>query len=119
VDRHGDGELVFKAGPLAILLPALALASTDAGGTDRISLTCSGTVSSNGHETPLPSLTITIDLNQHKVTGALGQFSVTESTESTIWFRGAGGGGMFDRKSGLVNVTEAFGTPKTYQLTCK
>ena len=82
-------------------------------------MTCSGTVSSSGHETPLPSLAITIDLKQNKVTGALGQFSITESTESTIWFRSAGGGGMFDRKSGLVNVSEAFGTPKNYQLTCK
>jgi hypothetical protein len=108
-----------KVAQLVFLLPALALVSHDASGADRIALTCSGTVSSNGHEESLPSLTIVIDLNRNKVTGALGQFSITESTESTIWFRGAGGGGMIDRRSGLANVSEAFGTLKTYQLTCK
>ena len=108
-----------KVGQLAFLLPALALVSNDAWGADRIALTCAGTVSSNGNEKPIPSLTIVVDLNQNKVTGALGQFSITESTESTIWFRGADGGGMIDRRSGLANVNEPFGTPKIYQLTCK
>ena len=107
-----------KVAQLVFLLPALALVSHDASGAE-IALTCSGTVSSNGHEEPLPSLTIVIDFNRNKVTGALGQFSITESTESTVWFRGAGGGGMIDRRSGLANVSEAFGTLKTYQLTCK
>jgi hypothetical protein len=108
-----------KVGQLVFLLPALALVSNDAWGADRIALTCSGTVSASGHEKPIPSLTIVVDLNQNKVTGALGQFSITESTESTIWFRGADGGGMIDRRSGLANVNEPFGTPKVYQLTCK
>ena len=108
-----------KVGQLALLLPALALVTNDAFGADRIALTCSGTVSSKGNEKPVPSLTLVIDLNQSKVSGALGQFSITESTESTIWFRGADGGGMIDRRSGLANVNEPFGTPKNYQLTCR
>ena len=65
-------------------------------------------------------MAILIDLNQKKVTGALGEFSVTESTKRTIWFRGANGGGMLDRNSGLATVSEAFGTErKNYELTCK
>ena len=108
-----------KVAQLVFLLPALALVSHEASGADRIALTCSGTVLSNGIEESLPNLTIVIDFNRNKVTGALGQFSITESTESTIWFRGADGGGMIDRRSGLANVNEPFGTPKVYQLTCK
>src|SRR4029450_10210861 len=108
-----------KVAQLAFLLPALALVSHDARGADRIALTCSGTVSSNGHEKTLPNLTRVMGLTLHKGTRAVGQVSITESPESTIWFRGAGGGGMIDRRSGLANVSEAFGTLKTYQLTCK
>ena len=108
-----------KVGPLAFLLHALAFVSNEVCAAERIALTCSGTVSSNGLEKPIPSLTIVVDLNQNKVSGALGQFSITESTESTIWVRGADGGGMIDRRSGLANLNEPFGTPKNYQLTCK
>ena len=107
-------------GQLAFLLSALALVSDDAWGAARITLTCSGTVASKGYEKPLPSVALTIDLDQKKVTGALGNFSITESTASSIWFRGADGGGMIDRNSGLAVVSEAFSTDrKRYELVCK
>jgi hypothetical protein len=122
VDRHSDGELVSKVGQLVFVLPALALVSDDACAADKIALTCSGTVSSKskGYDKPFPSTALIIDLDQKKVTGALGEFSITESTERSIWFRGADGGGMIDRNSGHAIVREAFGTDRrSYELTCK
>jgi hypothetical protein len=109
-----------KVAQLVILLPALALVSSDACSADKIALTCSGTVYSKGSKKPLPSIALVIDQDQKKVTGALGKFSITESTASSTWFRGADGGGMIDRNSGLATVSEAFGPDqKSYQLVCK
>jgi len=113
-------SLMSKVAQLVFLLPALALVPDVACAADKIALTCSGTVSSKGYKKPVPGIALTIDQNRKKVTGALGQFSITESTDSFTWFRGAGGGGMIDRKSGLATVSEAFGADqKNYQLICK
>lgn len=65
-------------------------------------------------------MTLIIDLDQKRVTGALGEFSITESTENTIWFRGADVAGMIDRNSWLASVRKGFGRDeKDYELICK
>jgi hypothetical protein len=113
-------SLMSKVAQLVFLSSALALVSDDACAADKIALTCSGTVSTKGFKKPVPGIALTIDEDRKKVTGALGQFSITESTGSFTWFRGAGGGGMIDRKSGLATVSEAFGADlRSYQLICK
>jgi hypothetical protein len=109
-----------KVGQLAFLLAALALVSDDARAADRIALTCSGTVLSHGYDKPFPSRSLIIDLNHKQVSGALGRFSITESTENTIWFRGADVAGMIDRNSWLARVRKGFGSDEeSYELTCK
>jgi hypothetical protein len=113
-------NLMSKVAQLVFLLPALALVPGDACAADKIALTCSGTVASKGAKKTLPRIALVIDQDQKKVTGALGMFSITESTDSFTWFRGAEGGGMIDRNSGAATVSEAFGPDrKSYQLVCK
>ena len=109
-----------KVAQFAVLLAALTFVSAEICAAERMALTCTGTVSSKGYEQPSPGIALIIDLDQKKVTGALGKFAVTESTENSIWFRGAIGGGMIDRKSGVATVYEAFSAErKRYALTCK
>jgi ethanolamine utilization microcompartment shell protein EutS len=96
----------------------------DSYAADKIALNCSGTLSGTV-ETPIPSLSLLIDLNLFRVTGSIGPFFISKITENRVDFKAVRNGdivlGTVDRYSGSAVITTRRNEEmvSTYNLTCK
>jgi hypothetical protein len=112
-----------KIGLIAVAALAL-LVIGDSYAADKIVLACSGTLSGTT-ETPIPSLSLIIDLNLFRVMGSIGSFFISKITENRVDFKAVRNGdivlGSVDRYSGSAVITTRSNQEavSTYNLTCK
>ena len=118
-----EGNILSKIGLIALAGLAL-LVIGDSYAADKIVLTCSGAPSGT-IETPIPSLSLIIDLNLFWVMGSIGSFFISKITENRVDFKAVRNGdivlGSVDRYSGSAVITTRRNEEvvSTYNLTCK
>jgi hypothetical protein len=118
-----EGNILSKIGLIALAALAL-LVIGDSYAADKIVLTCSGAPSGT-IETPIPSLSLIIDLNLFRVMGSIGSFFISKITENRVDFKAVRNGdivlGSVDRYSGSAVITTRRNEEvvSTYNLTCK
>jgi hypothetical protein len=89
----------FKMGSTLALAVGLALFAGKSGADDTIPLSCSGSFTDWRHpnvKTPIEPSSLIIDLEKKTATLNVGDFPITEATESEIRFEGAGWRGQID-----------------------